>query len=112
MSDCLFCKIITKEIPADCVYEDEDVLAFRDIAPQAPVHLLVVPKEHIASAADVTEENSRAAAKCLEAVAKLAGSEGLEGGFRVVTNTGSDAGQTVGHLHFHLLGGKTLPGFA
>jgi len=89
------------------VYEDEHVLAFRDIAPQAPVHILVVPKEHIASSvADLTAENSYIAAKCFEAIAKIAGSEGLGGGFRVISNSGADGGQTVFHLHFHLLGGK------
>ena len=108
MPDCIFCKIIAGEIPSQFIYEDEYVCAFRDIAPQAPVHILVVPKEHIASVADLTAENSILAAKCLEAVAKLSKSEGLDGGFRVIANSGSDGGQTVFHLHFHILGGKPL----
>ena len=108
MSDCIFCKIIAGEIPSQSVYEDEYVLAFRDITPQAPVHIIIVPKEHIASAAELDPENSYLAAKCLEAAAKLAKSEGLDNGFRVVTNSGQDGGQTVFHLHFHLLGGKAF----
>jgi len=91
------------------VYEDDFVFAFRDIAPQAPVHILIVPKEHVASSvADVSEDNSLHAAKCLEAAAKIAKSEGLTGGFRLITNSGQDGGQTVFHLHFHLLGGRSL----
>ena len=108
MSDCIFCKIMNGEIPSDRVYEDEYVYAFRDIAPQAPIHIVVIPKEHIASIADLTTENSFLAAKCLEAVPKIAANEGLKGGFRVISNSGSDAGQTVFHLHFHLLGGRSL----
>jgi len=108
MSDCLFCKIIAKEIPSTCVYEDDIVFAFRDISPQAPVHILVVPKEHIVSAADLTSENSAVVSHCFEAIAKIAKDEGLDSGFRVVTNSGADGGQTVFHLHFHLLGGKVF----
>ena len=108
MSDCLFCKIIAGEIPSDKVYEDDYVYAFRDLYPQAPVHILVVPKEHIASAADLNSTNSHSAAKCFEAITEIAKSEGLEKGFRVVTNSGPDGNQTVFHLHFHLLGGKAL----
>ena len=108
MNDCLFCKIIAGEIPSAKVYEDEHVFAFRDINPQAPTHILVVPKEHIASAAELTEKNASAAAHCLVAAAKIAGSEKLTGGYRIVSNVGSDAGQTVKHLHFHILGGKRL----
>ena len=109
MSDCIFCKIIEGEIPSQCVYEDEYVYAFRDIAPQAPVHILVIPKLHaVASAADLTAENSYLAAKCLEVAAKLAKSEGLDSGFRIISNSGIDGGQTVFHLHFHLIGGKPL----
>ena len=109
MSDCIFCKIVAGAIPSQKVYEDEYVFAFRDVAPQAPVHILVVPKEHIASSvADLTEDNSSFAAKCLEAIAIIAKNEGLGNGYRVITNSGSDAGQTVFHLHFHLLGGKPL----
>jgi len=108
MSDCIFCKIINGEIPSTRVYEDNYVLAFRDMYPQAPFHVLVVPKEHIASAADITSENSHLVAKCFEAVAKIARDEGLDSGFRVITNCGSDGGQTVFHLHYHILGGKAL----
>ena len=108
MKDCLFCKIIAGEIPSVPVFETEDVFAFRDIAPQAPVHILVVPKAHIASAAEITGENSQLAAKCLEAAAVIAKAEGLDTGFRVASNVGADGGQTVSHLHFHILGGKPL----
>ena len=109
MSDCVFCKIINGDIPSQRVYENEYVFAFRDVAPQAPVHILVVPKEHsMPSIAEITADNSQLAAKCLEAIAKIAKNEGLDNGFRVITNSGSDGGQTVFHLHFHLLGGKPL----
>lgn len=108
MSDCIFCKIIKGDIPSQVVYEDDSVFAFRDISPQAPVHILVVPKEHIVSVAELDAGNSHLAAKCLEAAARIAESEGLGGGFRVISNTGRDAGQTVFHLHFHLLGGRPL----
>ena len=105
---CLFCKIISGDIPSAKVYEDEYVFAFRDINPQAPVHILVVPKAHISSAAEVTAENSVYVAKCYEAIAKIARAEGLENGFRVINNCGEDGGQTVMHLHFHLIGGVRL----
>ena len=108
MSDCLFCKIIAGEIPSAKVHEDENVFAFRDIAPQAPTHILVVPREHIESVADLNADNSALAARCLEAAAVIAQQEGLRGGFRVVSNCGDDAGQTVKHLHFHILGGERL----
>ena len=108
MKDCLFCKIIAGEIPSAKVFEDEHVFAFRDINPQAPTHILVVPKEHIESVAQINESNSALAAHCLEAVAKIAASEGLENGYRVVSNCGEDAGQTVKHLHFHILGGRRM----
>lgn len=108
MSDCIFCKIIAGEIPSDKVYEDEHVLAFRDLSPQAPVHVLVVPKTHIVSAADIDAGNSAEVARCFEAIAKIAKSEGLEKGFRVINNCGADGGQSVPHLHFHILGGKEL----
>ena len=108
MTDCLFCKIAAGEIPSDCLYSDDEVMAFRDISPQAPVHFLVIPKSHIGSAGEITAENSHLAAKCFEVIAKLAADEGLTGGFRVITNCGEDAGQTVQHLHFHVLAGKSL----
>lgn len=106
MADCLFCKIVSGDIPSEKVYEDDTVLAFRDIAPQAPVHILVIPKTHIKGAAAITAENSGLVAHCFEVIAKL-GAE-LEGGFRVVSNCGPNAGQTVPHLHFHILGGSKL----
>jgi histidine triad (HIT) family protein len=108
MSDCLFCKIIAGEIPSTKVYEDDSVLAFRDIAPQAPTHILVIPKAHIASVAELTEENAAVVAHIFTVIAQIAKQEGLEGGYRVVSNCGADAGQTVHHLHFHILGGKQL----
>lgn len=109
MSDCLFCKIIAGEIPSSKVYEDETVYAFRDIAPMAPVHVLIVPKEHIPSADGVTPENSAAVARIFEVIPSIAAAEGLSNGYRVITNCGDDGCQSVKHLHFHLLGGKKLP---
>ena len=108
MKDCLFCKIAAGEIPSTKVYEDARILAFRDIAPQAPTHILVIPKVHIGSVAEVTAENSGLVAHIFEVIPHIAAAEGLTGGFRVVSNCGDDAGQTVHHLHFHILGGKTL----
>ena len=106
MSNCLFCKIIAGEIPSTKVYEDDLVLAFRDIAPQAPTHILVIPKAHIPSVDAVTEENSAVVAHIFTVIPAAA--EGLTQGYRVVSNCGEDAGQTVHHLHFHILGGKKL----
>jgi len=106
-TECIFCKIIAGEIPSDKVYEDEQVLAFRDIAPQAPVHILVIPKAHIASAAEVSAENADLAAACFVAISRIAREHGLDG-FRVISNCGVEGGQTVFHLHFHLLGGRRL----
>ena len=105
---CLFCKIVAGDIPSTKVYEDASILAFRDINPQAPTHILVIPKTHIPSVDGVTAENSAIVAKIFEVIPKIAAAEGLQGGYRVVSNCGSDAGQTVPHLHFHILGGKTL----
>ena len=110
MSDCLFCKIINGEIPSDAVFENDYVYAFYDIYPQAPIHIIVIPKEHIISAADITEDNSHLIAKCFEAIAKIADEKGLDSGYRVITNIGSDGGQTVFHLHFHLIAGKVFRG--
>ncbi|MDD6275346.1 MAG: histidine triad nucleotide-binding protein [Clostridia bacterium] len=104
--DCLFCKIINGEIPSAKVYEDETVFAFRDIEPQAPTHILIVPKEHIKSAAEIDESNSAVIAHIFEVAAKLAEQEGLTDGFRIVNNCGDIAGQSVKHLHFHLMGGR------
>ena len=108
MSDCLFCKIIAGSIPSTKVYEDEMVFAFRDIAPQAPTHILVVPKTHIADCNGIAPENSAVVAHIFEVIPQIAKAEGLENGYRVVSNCGEDAGQTVHHLHFHILGGKKL----
>jgi histidine triad (HIT) family protein len=106
--DCLFCKIIAGVIPSTKVYEDDLVLAFRDIAPQAPSHILVIPKAHIPSVDGITAENSAVVAHIFQVIPKIAASEGLKDGYRVVSNCGADAGQTVHHLHFHILGGKPL----
>ena len=108
MENCLFCKIIAGVIPSTKVYEDETVLAFRDIAPMAPTHILVIPKAHIGSVAEITAENSAVVAHIFEVIPQIAKEEGLTEGYRVVSNCGADAGQTVHHLHFHILGGKTL----
>ena len=108
MKDCLFCKIAAGEIPSTCLYNDDDVYAFRDINPQMPVHFLVIPKQHIDSVAAITAENSAVVAKCFEVIAKLAAQEGLTSGYRVISNCGDDAGQTVHHLHFHVLGGASM----
>lgn len=109
MNDCLFCKIIKGEIPSTKVYEDGAVYAFRDIHPMAPVHVLVVPKCHIPSCDGITPENSENVAKIFEAIPKIAAAEGLVKGYRVISNCGDDACQSVKHLHFHILGGKQLP---
>ncbi len=108
MSDCLFCKIAAGEIPSTKVYEDEMILAFRDIAPQAPTHILVIPRDHIGSVNEINGENSAVVAHIFQTIPQIAAAEGLTGGYRVVSNCGTDAGQTVHHLHFHILGGKEL----
>ena len=105
---CLFCKIAAGEIPSTKVYEDETILAFRDIAPMAPTHILVIPKEHIPSVDGIHAENSAVVAHIFEVIPTIAAAEGLTGGYRVVSNCGTDAGQTVHHLHFHILGGRVL----
>jgi len=107
--DCIFCKIACGEIPSKKVYEDENVLAFHDIAPMAPVHILIIPKQHLAcGACEITPENEWILGKIFAAANKIASELKLEGGFRLVTNNGPDAGQTVPHLHFHLLAGGEL----
>ena len=106
--DCIFCKIIAGDIPSTKVYEDELVYAFRDINPQAPTHILVIPKAHIASVNEVNADNSAVVAHIFRVIPQIAAAEGLTGGYRVVSNCGADAGQTVFHLHFHILGGKAL----
>ncbi|MBR2310306.1 MAG: histidine triad nucleotide-binding protein [Oscillospiraceae bacterium] len=108
MMDCLFCKIVAGEIPSTKVYEDDKVLAFRDIAPMAPTHILVIPKTHIGSVAEITADNADLVAHIFTVIPKIAKDEGLDSGYRVVSNCGPDAGQTVQHLHFHILGGKQL----
>jgi len=106
--DCIFCKIINREIPSKKVYEDEDVYAFYDIKPHAPVHVLVIPKQHIDSINAVDESNIEIVSKVLLTIPKIADSLGLKDGYRVISNCGEDGGQTVLHLHFHILGGKKL----
>lgn len=109
MADCLFCKIIKGEIPSTKVYEDERVYAFRDIEPQAPEHIIIVPKEHIISANDITAENSAVIGRIFEVASKISKELGFaEKGYRIVNNCGKDGGQTVGHIHFHLLAGRNL----
>ena len=106
--DCLFCKIVAGDIPSTKIYENEWVYAFADIDPQAPFHAIIVPKEHLASAAEITAENSHLVAKIFEAVSEIAKQENLAKGFRVVNNCGEEGGQTVGHIHFHLLARRNL----
>lgn len=109
MNDCLFCKIISGEIPSTKVYENDDVLAFRDISPQAPEHIVIIPKKHINSANELNEENAEVVGKVFVAAAKIARDLGFsEKGYRIVNNCGEDGGQTVMHLHFHLLAGRNL----
>lgn len=109
MEDCLFCKIINGEIPSKKAYEDENVYAFWDIAPTAPVHILVIPKKHIATLNDVNGENSSVISKIYEVIPKIAEENGIaKDGYRVVSNCNAAAGQTVFHIHFHLLGGREL----
>ena len=106
--DCLFCRILKGEIPSTKVFENEWVYAFRDINPQAPVHVLVIPKEHIPGADGITVANSAAVAHVFEAIPVIATGEGLTNGYRVITNCGEDGCQSVRHLHFHLLGGRSM----
>lgn len=108
MTDCLFCKIATKEIDSKIVHETENTLAFEDINPGAPTHVLLIPKRHIASAADLTRADGDLLGEMFEAMATVARKAGNEGGFRIVTNVGPDAGQSVHHLHFHVLGGRAM----
>ncbi len=109
MSDCIFCKIVNKEIPSEILYEDDNILAFKDINPVAPVHVLVIPKKHIISVNDIIDQDVQVIGNIFVVIKKLATQLGVaESGYRVVTNTGKDGGQVVGHLHFHLIGGKEL----
>ncbi|MEY8386810.1 histidine triad nucleotide-binding protein [Oscillospiraceae bacterium 38-13] len=107
MSDCLFCKIAAKEIPSNTVYEDEVCYAFHDIVPQAPAHFLVIPKAHIGSVSEITGENSGVVAHIFEVIAKLTREQGMDS-YRVVSNIGEQAGQSVFHLHFHVLSGRDM----
>ena len=107
--DCLFCKIISGEIPSTKVYEDENIYAFKDINPEAPCHVLVIPKKHIASMDEVTAENSSYVAKIFEKIPEIAKLGSAANGYRVISNCGDDAGQSVHHLHFHVIGGCKLP---
>ena len=106
--DCIFCKIIKGDIPSNKVYEDEQILAFRDIAPQAPVHVIVIPKQHIQSANEINESNSAVIAKIFETIPAIAKECGLANGYRIITNIGEDGCQSVKHIHFHILGGTKL----
>lgn len=109
MNDCIFCKIVRGEIPSSLVYQDDKVMAFKDINPLAPVHILIIPKQHIESAQAINESNSDIIAHIFEKIPGLAKEAGIaESGFRVVTNIGKDSGQAVPHLHFHILGGRKL----
>lgn len=107
--DCIFCKIAEGSIPSNKVYEDEYCLAFHDINPQTPVHVLVIPKTHICCADAICAENSIYVAKIFEAIPTIAKTAGLTGGYRIISNCGEDACQTVKHLHFHIMGGRKLP---
>ena len=107
--DCIFCKIAEGTIPSNKVYEDDYCLAFHDINPQTPVHVLVIPKAHISCADDISAENSLYVAKIFEAIPKVAAAAGLKNGYRIISNCGEDACQTVKHLHFHVMGGRKLP---
>ena len=106
--DCLFCKIISGDIPSSKVYEDDMCLAFKDINPQTPVHILVIPKEHIASADGVNAENSKYVARIFEVIPRIAAEQGLTNGYRIISNCGEDACQSVKHLHFHIMGGTAM----
>lgn len=108
MADCLFCKIAAQEIDSDIVFESEDVIAFRDINPAGPTHVLAIPRRHIASAKELGSDDGRLLAEMFATLNGIAADEGLEGGYRIVTNVGADAGQSVHHLHLHLIGGRTM----
>ena len=109
MEDCIFCKISNKEIPSSIVYEDNEIIVFRDVNPQAPIHILVIPKKHISSLIDLKEEDEILVGKIYTVINKIVEQEGIkEKGFRVIVNCGNDGGQEVKHLHFHILGGKKL----
>jgi histidine triad (HIT) family protein len=106
--DCLFCRIVADEIPSDRVYADDEVIAFRDVGPQAPTHVLVIPRRHVADAQSLTEADGALVARLFAAVRQIADEEGLANGYRIVTNVGREAGQSVFHLHLHVLGGRPM----
>lgn len=108
MTDCLFCKIIAGEIPSDKLYEDDDILAFKDINPEAPTHFLVIPKPHIVNLSELNEENDQLIGKMMRVAAQVAEENGIGKGYRTVMNNGADAGQLVFHLHMHVIGGRPL----
>lgn len=108
MSDCLFCKISAAQIPVSVVAETKSAIAFRDIDPQAPTHVLVIPREHFANAQEIAQADPNLAGELLALATQVADQEGLTNGYRIVTNTGTDGGQSVGHIHFHVLGGRSL----
>ncbi|MEK7990346.1 MAG: histidine triad nucleotide-binding protein [Thiotrichaceae bacterium] len=110
-TDCIFCKIVAGDIPSEQVYSDDKVIVFKDISPQAPVHLLLIPREHIVSLQDLQEQHKDLMGHMMLLLPKLAEEQGLDGGFRTVINTGADGGQVVYHLHLHLLGGKRYSDF-
>lgn len=110
MEDCIFCKIVNGEIPSKKVYEDEKILAFYDVNPEAPVHVLVIPKEHISSVNEINEKNSKVISDIFIVINKIVSELGIaKDGYRIITNTGENGGQSVKHMHFHVLGGKKLP---
>lgn len=106
--ECLFCRIVSGEIPSERVYEDDEVVAFRDVAPRAPTHVLVIPRRHVPDVHALTDDDAALVGRCFAALRHVADAEGLSSGYRIVANVGADAGQTVLHLHFHLLGGRPL----
>jgi histidine triad (HIT) family protein len=108
MSDCLFCKIVAGDIPADKLYEDDDILAFSDISPQAPKHFLVIPKKHLVDFSSIQEADEKLMGKMLRKSAEIAAENGIEDGFRAVVNNGANAGQLVFHVHMHILGGRPM----
>lgn len=106
--DCVFCKIANKELPSTAVYEDEKIIIFKDLEPATPVHILAIPKKHIESANEINSSNSQIISHIFEVIAEKSNEFGLKDGYRIVNNCGKDGGQTVPHLHFHILGGKTM----
>ena len=106
--DCIFCKIAAKEVPSEIIYEDEKVLVFKDLEPKAPVHVLVIPKTHISSVMEINEENSEIISHIFKVIKKISSKLNLQNGFRIINNCGKYGGQTVNHIHFHVLGGQQL----